>query len=189
MRTLPVTVAALAALMLGVLPLRAQSLADVARAEEARRKAMKGSGKVYTNDDLRGGREQAPTPTPPAAETAKPATPASASTAKPDTEKPRPDDAEPPKDEKYRRGRMMALRQAIERNTLHAEALQSRVNALNTEFAAMDDPFKRASIEQNRRATLTEMERVKQETAKLNKDIVALEEEARRASIPPGWLR
>ena len=32
----------------------AQNLADVARAEEARRKTIKGSGKVYTNDTLRG---------------------------------------------------------------------------------------------------------------------------------------
>src|SRR6266446_5036063 len=39
-------------LLLTADPLRAQSLADVARAEEARRKAVKQPSKVYTNKDL-----------------------------------------------------------------------------------------------------------------------------------------
>jgi hypothetical protein len=34
-----------------------------------------------------------------------------------------------------------------------------------------------------------ELERLKQETDKQNKDLVAIQEEARRANIPPGWLR
>ena len=37
-----------------VVPVAAQSLADVARAEEARRKAVTGQAKVYTNETLRG---------------------------------------------------------------------------------------------------------------------------------------
>jgi hypothetical protein len=187
MRTLQIALVALLALSSWPAPLGAQSLADVARAEEARRKAVRGTGKVYTNDDLKGGQAAAPTPAQ-APSGDKPAT-APAPTAKPETEKPKPENAEPPKDEKYWRGRMLALRQAIERNNLHAEALQSRVNALNTEFANMDDPFKRAGIEQSRRTTIAELERVKQETEKLNRDIAALEDEARRASVPPGWLR
>lgn len=162
-------------------PLFAQSLADVARAEEARRKSVKSTGKVYTNDDLKGGREAPPTPPPAPASTA----PA----AKPEDEKPKTEDTAPPKDEKYWRGRMVGLRSAIARNKVLADALQSRVNALNTDFANMDDPIKRAAIEQNRRTALAEMDRVKQETEKLNKDVVALEEEARKASVPPGWLR
>ena len=36
----------------GILPLRAQSLADVAREEAARRQAIKRPAKVYTNKDL-----------------------------------------------------------------------------------------------------------------------------------------
>src|ERR1700686_1227727 len=36
----------------GVVPLRAQSLADVARQEEARRKEIRQPAKVYTNKDL-----------------------------------------------------------------------------------------------------------------------------------------
>ena len=38
--------------VVGVAPLHAQSLADVARAEEARRKEIKQHARVYTNKDL-----------------------------------------------------------------------------------------------------------------------------------------
>src|SRR5688572_5487177 len=65
----------------------AQSLADVAKAEEARRKTIKAGTKVYTNDDL--GRTPATSPAPslpaPAATTA--AKPGE-SAAKPAEEKP-----------------------------------------------------------------------------------------------------
>ena len=47
------TVIVLALLLTGVTrPLSAQSLADLARQEAERRKTVKGSGKVYTNNDL-----------------------------------------------------------------------------------------------------------------------------------------
>jgi hypothetical protein len=175
-------VAALLAALVSAQPLCAQSLGDVARTEEARRKNVKKSSKVYTNEDLKGAGEAPPAPPPAAAaSTAKPE-------AKPETEKPK-EESGPPKDEKYWRGRMTAMRDQVSRNAVLAEALQSRVNALNTEFANMDDPIRRAGIEQNRRKTLGEMERMKLETEKLNNDIVALEEEARRANVPPGWLR
>ena len=55
-------------LLAAAMPLTAQSLADVARAEEARRGAVKGRVKVYTNDTLRGpdGGDAPAPPTPPA---------------------------------------------------------------------------------------------------------------------------
>ena len=185
----------------------AQSLADVARAEEARRKTVKGSVKVYTNSELMGGEapsEPAPASAADAATAGKPASPTGAAApGKPATDaataKPNPKAAakqgekekpqEPPKDEKYWRERATALRNSLARNKVLADALQSRVNALNNDFAAMDDPVKRAAIEQNRRTALAEMDRTKQETEKLNKDLVGLEEEARKSSVPPGWLR
>jgi hypothetical protein len=51
---LKVFVLTTAALLTATMPLPAQSLADVARAEEARRKTVKGQVKVYTNETLRG---------------------------------------------------------------------------------------------------------------------------------------
>lgn len=169
----------------------AQSLADVARAEQARRKAVKSATKVYTNDDLKGSTEE---PTPQAsAPTGAPA-PAAATGAKPEAAKAEAEKAaakpeEPRKDEKYWRERMMALRNTISRNKILADALQSRINALNADFASRDNPIQRAGIEQDRRSALAEMDRVKQDTEKTNKAITALEDEARKANVPPGWLR
>jgi hypothetical protein len=84
---------------------------------------------------------------------------------------------------------MTAVRNELSRNKVLAEALQSRVNALTTDFVNRDDPAQRAVIEQDRRDALAEMDRVKQDIEKASKAIADLEEEARKNSVPPGWLR
>jgi hypothetical protein len=178
----------------------AQSLADVARAEAARRKSMaKGTAKVYTNDDLKG-RDGAPAPD---------ADPSTAAT-KPDTPAPAPSTAtaasagaspaaapapapppapDPPKDEKYWRNRITAARTALQRSQAFADALQSHINGLYAEFTAMGDPIQRAGIEKKRNEAMAELDRVKADIGQQTKDIAAIEEEARRASVPSGWLR
>jgi hypothetical protein len=63
---------------------RAQSLGDVARTEEARRKLVKQPAKVYTNDDLkRGGDDSTPAPAAQPAASAKPASASGTATPKP----------------------------------------------------------------------------------------------------------
>ena len=173
----------------------AQSLAEVARAEAARRKAL-GTvpSKTYTNDDLRGNG----TP-PPAADvdTAAPAAPAPqpgaatpAAAQQPETAAPKPPPApEPPKDEKYWRSRIAAARDALQRSQAFHDALQSHINGLWAEFTAMGDPFQRAVIEKKRFEAIAEQDRVKADIALQTKAIAAIEDEARRASVPPGWLR
>src|SRR5215211_8672122 len=110
-----------AALLAVTTPLAAQGLADVARAEEARRKALKGQVKVYTNETLRGADGgEAPAPPPPAP----PVAPAAQGTAKPaatGTAKPAGVD---PKDEKVWRDRIAAARDALTRSQTFADALQ-----------------------------------------------------------------
>jgi polyhydroxyalkanoate synthesis regulator phasin len=44
-------------------------------------------------------------------------------------------------------------------------------------------------IGSDRQKALAEMERVRQEIDTLKKEIADLEEEARQAGVPPGWLR
>jgi hypothetical protein len=177
----------------------AQGLADVARAEEARRKSVKAPSKTYTNDDLKGDNNGAtvasPTPasatpatsTPAAtpAQAGKPATPA----AKPEAAKDPAKEEEPKKDEKYWRDRITAAQQAMARNKVLVDALQSRVNALNTDFVNTDDPAQRALVEQNRKTALAEMDRVKKDIDTRSKEITAIQEEARKANVPAGWLR
>ncbi|MBI4265785.1 MAG: hypothetical protein HY657_15525 [Acidobacteria bacterium] len=173
----------------------AQSVADIARQEAARRKAITTPGKVYTNDNLR--REPPSTasvPAPPAAapavqpQGAEPgqAAPAGAAEA---AAAPPPAAAEPVRDEAYWRQRLTAEREALARAQIFAEALQSRINALTTDFVNRDDPAQRDVIAADRQTALAELERVQREIQDHQKAIAGIQEEARRAGVPPGWLR
>jgi hypothetical protein len=179
--------------VLGATPAAAQqqSLADIARKEEARRKKVKASGKVYTNKDVK---PADGLPASPAAETAT-APPAGAEPTAPAA--PAGQQAEPPADasdgraddEQRWRQRMTDARGALERSRMFAEALQSRINALTRDFYARDDPAQRGVIEADRQKAIAELGRVESEIQQQIKAIADLEEEARRAGVPPGWLR
>lgn len=161
----------------------AQSLGDVARREEARRKATR-SGKVYTNESLRGGGAHVPAPSPaPPSTSAEAGQPGAQGGATPDA----PEGG--PKTEKYWRDRMAEARSKLERARMFQEALQSRINALSADFVNRDDPAQRAVIATNRQKALAEMETVTKEISDLEKQIREIEEEGRKAGVPPGWLR
>jgi hypothetical protein len=178
---------AAAAMMASTLSAGAQSLADVARQDAARRKDLKAPVKVFTNDNIK----TVPPVAPPAVQGepgAQPAVPAAAAPAEATEEKP----SEPPdpmKDPEYWRKRIGDARQARDRNAFLLEAVQSRINALTTDFYARDDPYQRALIEVERNKTLAEFELMKKHQLVLEKAIADIEEEARRANVPPGWLR
>jgi hypothetical protein len=163
-------------------------LAEVARAEEARRKALgKAAAKVYTNEDLR------PDPTRPTMTVSGNLTPGAPSTQVPALNLPGGKaEAEPPgaeKDQAYWKGRIGAARAAVDRSKIFADALQSRINALTTDFTNRDDPAQRAQIELERQRAVAELDRVKKEIGEQTKAIADIEEEARKAGVPPGWLR
>ena len=50
-------------------------------------------------------------------------------------------------------------------------------------------PAQRALVEKKRLTAIAEQERVKADISKQTKAIADIEDEARRASVPPGWLR
>jgi hypothetical protein len=177
----------------GVWPLFAQSLADVARKEEERRKTIGQPAKVYTNKDLGGAPPPTPVSTPPPV-------PAKAGAAPP--EAPRDTDADkaadkaadkdkdkPVKDQAYWSGRLKGLQTELDRDRTFADAMQTRVNSLNTDFVNRDDPAQRAVIEGDRQKALSELNRLKQAIQDGTKAVADLREEARRAGVPPGWLR
>jgi hypothetical protein len=194
-------VLALLLVMASALGAGAQSLGEVARREAERRKAVKAPGKTYTNDQLRSDPRDAVVQAPPAAaappSTASPApgTPAAGSDATKGggaagTDK---DQAaaskEPAKDETYWKGRLQAERDALSRAQMFAEALQSRINGLSADFTARDDPAQRAAIANDRQKSLDELQRVKKEIADHTKALTDIQDEARRAGVPAGWLR
>jgi len=80
-------------------------------------------------------------------------------------------------------------RDALARAQTFAEALQSRINALTTDFVNRDDPSQRDVIATERQKALAELERVKQEIGQQQKAIAAIQDEARRAGVPAGWVR
>jgi hypothetical protein len=163
----------------------AQSLAEVARQEEARRKVVKPSRRVYTNADLKSdGSTAAPVAPATPVSHAAPTAPTTAS-----GEKPANADGQEPRDQAYWSGRMSTARAALERSRIFAEALQSRINALTTDFVNRDDPAQRAQLELERQRSVAELDRVKREMGEQTKAIAAIEEEARKAGVPPGWLR
>jgi hypothetical protein len=176
----------------------AQSLGAVANQEEARRKGVQGAGKVYTNESLRPEPPPSVPPTPGAS-----TTPSSTAVAAPkasgeeakkpadDAKKPADDGkkSEPKKDEAYWKQRVQTERDALERARAFGEALQSRINALTTDFTNRDDPAQRNKLAADRQKALAELERLKKEIEDHTKTIADLQEEARRTGVPAGWLR
>lgn len=167
------------------------TLGEVARKEADRRKAQPASGKVYTNKDLPSAAQKPAGGAAPAAETPAAADPVAAATeqkpgdGKPQGEKPQGEQ----KDQAYWKGRMAAAREELRRGEVFAEALQTRVNTLNKDFNSRDNPAQRARIGEDRSEALQELTRVKQDVERAKKQIADIEEEARKAGVPPGWLR
>jgi hypothetical protein len=167
----------------------AQTLGDIAKREETRRKQVKTPAKVYTNEDLRGD-SGAPPPVPPSEASSpnatQPAGPAAAAQPK-DADKAAADD--PKKTEAYWKDRLAKARGDLDRAKTFAEALQSRINALTTDFAARSDPAQRGQIGNDRQKALAELDRVKKEIEANTKAIADIQEEARKAGVPAGWVR
>jgi hypothetical protein len=206
-----VVAVALAAVLTSGAP--AQSLGDVARQEESRRKGT-GAGKVYTNGDLRGApapATTAPSPSTPSASAPSTAAPSTAAPAAPaDATKPagtKPADgnaktgdaqgakpgaaptADPKGDAASWRKRREGIETSLERAKTFAEALQSRINGLSADFTARDDPAQRSLVAADRQKALTELDRVKKEIIDHTKALADLQEEARKSGVPAGWLR
>ena len=163
------------------------SLAEVAKKEAERRKTVKDAKKVITTKDL-----------PESARKPAAAQPAPSSEGVPAGAAPGADQRTTAasgggeasdKGEAYWRSRITQAREGLRRNEAFLEALQSRINALTTDFVNRDDPYQRTKIGEDRVKALEEMERVKAEIEGARKQIGDIEEEARKAGVPPGWLR
>jgi hypothetical protein len=167
-----------------------QSLADVARKEAERRKTIQTPAKVYTDADLRR-LPVTPPPEPPPADPAKasvtddkPAagTEGAAAPAKP---------VEPSVDlgEEYWRKLITDARSALARSSSYLEALRQRAQALSIQFYALEDPVQRNAAAAERRKVLDDIEHLGQDMAAQERAIAKIEADARKAGIPPGWIR
>jgi hypothetical protein len=165
----------------GVVPLRAQSLADVARQEEARRKEIRQPAKVYTNKDL----VSVPSTSPQTASSTAPAVPDAAGKTDKDAAKDAAKDAKDTKDpggvkdQAYWSNRLKALTAQLDGDQMLADAQRNRVNMLTA--AAVTGP--------DMQKALDDLDRLMQAIERDRKAVADFPEEARRASVPPGWLR
>jgi hypothetical protein len=175
----------------------AQSLADAARREQARRQQITHPARVYTNKDLASVPEPAapPSPAPESVTPADAADPADAKSEKAEgaaagaAPEPRTTPSERPRDAPYWSGRLKDLTTQLERDRVLLEALQSRINALTADFSSRDDPVQRSLVAADRQKALDELDRMRKSVASDQKAIADFREEARRADVPPGWLR
>ena len=188
-----------AALLAVAVPVSAQTLGELAKKEQERRKSVPPAAKTYTNDDLnklppaagegvvvmRGTESPKAEAAAKAGDPAKPGDNAKPTEIKPDGAPA----AESAKDEKYWRNRISAVKEDIRRNEAFRSALQTQINSLSADFAGRDDPAQRAKIADDRQKALAELARLTMDIDKANKLIADIEEEARRAGVPPGWIR
>ena len=188
---------AIVAVFLAIAPplAAAQTLADVAKAEEARRKSVKKPAKILGNNDLK---PDTGRPSTPATSTAAPTDPtAPATTPTPGAApvnialSPDPGAVAKPsaQDEAFWKDRIVTARAALDRTRLFGDALQSRINALTTDFVNRDDPAQRSVIEQDRIKAMAELEKVRKEMNDQTKAIADIQEEARKAGVPAAWVR
>lgn len=183
---LRVTASFLFAFVLAAGAAGAQSLADVAKSSNTGRKSPPKPSKVYTNENLKQDITPSSPTAAPAEGAAAPSTDAAAAAPAADATPA----AEPgARDEKYWKDRMKAAREGLERNETLASALQSQINGLTTDFINTDDPAQRAAVGQRRTKAVADLERAQRDITAAKKSIAAVEDEARRAGVPAGWLR
>lgn len=187
MSTTSVPLAAVLFVTLNMAPaLHAQSLADVARKTEQERAAAKTPTKLYTNKDLTEARSST---TPGGADASAQQTFAqtvSADTSAAVEVKSSLRDAT--RDETYWKDRMRKLQAQLSDDQTFGKAAAGRIDALTASLDRVGGA-RRSAIESERLRATTELSQL---TAAVKNDLRAiadLEEEGRRAGIPPSWLR
>lgn len=93
------------------------------------------------------------------------------------------------RDETWWRQRAEALARQQGRLSEQRQAVQNRIDMLAADIAGRDDPYQRATLEEDRRRALEELEALGRDADELVRTIHAFEESARRQAIPAAWTR
>ncbi len=165
-------------LVAGVASSSGQSLADVARKEEARRQKIAAPKKVYTDADA-----EKYAPATPGAQAAATTVTALDASGRPVGEAAAAEGL--PADEAGWRARLQNARDGVDRNKLLLSALeqQARSSARRAGTADGEAPAEDGS------SRAAEIKRLKAEMDTFRATLANAEEEARKAGVPPGWVR
>jgi septal ring factor EnvC (AmiA/AmiB activator) len=91
--------------------------------------------------------------------------------------------------EQWWRDRMASARKDLDEHQRLAGALQSQIAALTTDFVNRDDPAQRARIQNDRQKAMDSLASMQKQIEADQKAITAVQDDARRANVPPGWVR
>lgn len=195
----------LVGMLLGAMaaPAAAQSLADVARQEAARREHVKATGKVYTNADLPSSAVVAPPGAPAAAATPDaadqkdgaaagdaqaPAGAAAVLAGKDGNQAVAKADRPPTDDEDGWRGRAERVNTALASARAEVRQLKALGDRLSLEAQASNpDIAARATVE--RGDLRAQIARAEEKEAAARADREALVQEARASGVPPAWIQ
>ncbi len=192
MRIRPILAWSLAIVVLGGSVAYGQSLVDISRREEERRKAIKTPAKVYTIQDVQKASGVDPTIPQPAVPAAT-AVAAPAGATPPEAAAPKEGAAPPPeqaaKDEAYWRGVFADARDKLDRSNGFLSALKVQYDMLANRFAATSDAAERGALVAQMEKVQAEIDRLQQDIGQQSKNLADLEEQARKAGVPAGWIR
>jgi hypothetical protein len=167
------------------------SLAEVARKEVERRKTAQKATRVITNANLGANEVDLPPRAMPSFAGSANASPSNTSPGSPTIPggQAGPAPAAGGKDQAFWQGRLKTALDDLNRTQMFADSLQTKINSLRTDFVNRDNRVEREKIQQDLNTSLAELERLNKEINEKRKAVAAVEEEARKAGVPPGWMR
>ncbi len=92
-------------------------------------------------------------------------------------------------DEQWWRNRMASARQDLDGHQRLAAALQSQINALTTDAINRDDPAQQRKLAEDRQKAMNDLASMQKQIDADQKAVAAVQDDARRAGVPPGWVR
>ncbi len=169
------------AVLVVAVPSSAQSLAEIAAREAARRAAIKEPAKVITEKDLPANRTAASKPPPVERDGARPPAPSArrSTTAKTD------DNGH---DERWWNARVRPLVETLDRATRNRGIARAHAAAISAEMGRTGASA-RTPIARRLQSALAEVDRRAAEVVNARHALDDLAEEARKAGALPGWLR
>jgi hypothetical protein len=167
------------------------SVADAAQHEAVRRALTAKSTAVASNDTLPAPRYSEVTAAAEAAAMAAKEAEAAAERRTVIPGPPPPPEQKPPEPdpEKFWRERVASAKKALADDQTQLAALELKVPLLQNQFMARDDPAQREALGLELSKALNELDRLKTKIQGSRAAMDKLQEEARRAGVPPGWLR
>jgi hypothetical protein len=169
----------------------AQSLGEIAkREEEKKKKSSKPPAKVYTEEDLKKARESGS-----GTVNVLPEIPGSSGAAA--SQRPSGDGAPAGgegggiRDEKYWRAEAARRRDAIKVAESKVQMLEAQVAGLRSDMSPTNtqDPNRLQNQDRELRQALDNLEAARHDLDAARQSLANLDDEARRAGVPPGWVR